>query len=60
MTEPLIIGGRHARATVYATLLEDAAREQIATLLDAPFVEGEDIRIMPDAHAGAGCVIGYT
>lgn len=60
MVEPLTISGRYAQATVYATLLEDAAREQIATLLDAPFVDGEDIRIMPDAHAGAGCVIGYT
>lgn len=59
MPEPIMIKGRYAEAVVYATLLEDSAREQIQTLVNAPFVEGEDIRIMPDAHSGAGCVIGY-
>lgn len=60
MKEPIIIEGKHAKAVIYATLLEDSAKEQIETLVNAPFVEGETIRIMPDAHAGAGCVIGYT
>ena len=60
MKEPIIIEGKHAKAIVYATLLEDSAKEQIEALVNAPFVEGEKIRIMPDAHAGAGCVIGYT
>lgn len=59
MPEPIMIKGRYAEAVVYATLLEDSAREQIQTLVNAPFVEGEDIRIMPDAHSGQGCVIGY-
>lgn len=60
MKEPIIIEGKHSEAVIYATLLEDSAREQIEALVNAPFVEGETIRIMPDAHAGAGCVIGYT
>lgn len=60
MSEPIIISGKHSEAVIYATLLEDSAKEQIQTLVNAPFVEGETIRIMPDAHAGAGCVIGYT
>ena len=34
--------------------------EQIETLVNAPAFEGARIRIMPDAHAGAGCVIGFT
>jgi RNA-splicing ligase RtcB len=29
-------------------------------MLDQPFAEGADVRIMPDVHAGAGCVIGFT
>ena len=60
MKEPIIIEGKHSEAVIYATLLEDSAKEQIEALVNAPFVEGEKIRIMPDAHAGAGCVIGYT
>ena len=45
---------------VYAVGLEEAAAEQIETLASQPAFEGAKIRIMPDAHAGAGCVIGFT
>ncbi len=58
--EPRIIKGRYASAVVYVVNLDSMSEKQIQTLCDAPFVEGEDIRIMPDAHAGKGCVIGYT
>lgn len=59
-TDPVIVLGKYAEAEVYATLIENEALEQIKTLCDAPFVEGEKIAIMPDVHAGKGCVIGYT
>lgn len=52
--------GKYASAKVFTENLEDAAREQILTLLDQPFVDGESIRIMPDVHAGKGCTIGTT
>ena len=58
--EPKIIKGRYASAVVYVMNLDHMSERQIQTLCDTPFVEGEDIRIMPDAHAGKGCVIGYT
>jgi len=45
---------------IYAKNLEQAAQEQIDTLSNLPAFEGAKIRIMPDAHAGAGCVIGFT
>ena len=45
---------------IYAQNLESAAMEQIETLANAPAFDGAKIRIMPDAHAGAGCVIGFT
>lgn len=45
---------------IYAQNLESAAMDQIETLANAPAFEGAKIRIMPDAHAGAGCVIGFT
>ncbi len=57
---PRIIKGRYASAAVYVINLDPMSEKQIQTLCDAAFVEGEDIRIMPDAHAGKGCVIGYT
>lgn len=59
-TAPVVVLGAHGEAAVYASLIEDAALEQIKALCDASFVEGERIAIMPDAHAGKGCVIGYT
>lgn len=58
--EPGIIKGRYTSAVVYVVNLDPMSEKQIQALCDAPFVEGEDIRIMPDAHAGKGCVIGYT
>lgn len=45
---------------IFAENLEGAALDQINALAEAPAFEGAKIRIMPDAHAGAGCVIGFT
>lgn len=45
---------------VYARNLEETAREQIETLMFLDVFSEARIRIMPDAHAGAGCVIGFT
>lgn len=44
---------------LHAELLDDTARDQIALIERHPAFEGL-IAIMPDAHAGAGCVIGFT
>lgn len=52
--------GKYATVKVFADSIEDTAKEQILTLLDQPFVQGERIRIMPDVHAGKGCTIGTT
>lgn len=45
---------------VYARNLEETAKEQIDTLTAFEAFDGCKVRIMPDAHAGAGCVIGFT
>lgn len=45
---------------VFAKNLEESARMQVDTLVGLDAFEGAKIRIMPDAHAGAGCVIGFT
>ena len=47
-------------AKIFANDVEYSALEQIRNVINHPAFEGETIRIMPDVHAGAGCVIGFT
>ena len=54
------IRGRVNEAVVFTDQLEEMAEQQIQRLCDQEFVRGSRIRIMPDAHAGAGCTIGTT
>ena len=54
------IYGKYGKAVVYNDLIEEAAYSQIANLLNQPMAKDAHVRIMPDVHAGAGCVIGYT
>lgn len=54
------VNGKYANAVVYTDNIEDAALAQIQTLCSQPFAQGAKIRIMPDVHAGKGCVIGFT
>jgi len=52
--------GKYNMAKVFTDNVEQTAISQIINLLNQPFVDGANIRIMPDVHAGAGCVIGFT
>lgn len=54
------ITGKYGSAKIFATKIDEATKNQITTLLDQPFTKGIKIRIMPDCHAGMGCVIGTT
>jgi RNA-splicing ligase RtcB len=45
---------------VYAETIENEAISQIVQIANSPLGENAHIRIMPDAHAGKGCVIGTT
>lgn len=55
------IDGEYNQATVMLDELEDeATRRQIENFLSNPAFEGPPIVIMPDTHAGAGAVIGFT
>ncbi|MBR4590229.1 MAG: RtcB family protein [Bacteroidaceae bacterium] len=45
---------------IFATTVEQDAISQIYRLASQPHFAGAKIRIMPDTHAGAGCVIGFT
>lgn len=54
------IQGKYGTAIVYNDMVEQEAISQIITLLNQPMAQDAHVRIMPDVHAGAGCVIGYT
>lgn len=45
---------------IFTNNIEQEAIDQINTLLNQPAFENCKVRIMPDVHAGAGCVIGFT
>lgn len=45
---------------IFTDNVEDTALEQIKKLLSIDVFSDKKIRIMPDVHAGAGCVIGFT
>lgn len=45
---------------IFTDNIEENALEQIKQLLSIGVFSDKKIRIMPDVHAGAGCVIGFT
>lgn len=45
---------------IFTDNIEEGALEQIKQLLSINVFSDKKIRIMPDVHAGAGCVIGFT
>jgi RNA-splicing ligase RtcB len=54
------LSGAFNTAIIYAKTADSATVSQIQQLLDNDFSSGSAIRIMPDAHAGKGCVVGTT
>lgn len=45
---------------IFTNNIDDKAIEQINLLLEQESFKNSKIRIMPDVHAGKGCVIGFT
>lgn len=45
---------------IFTNNIEDEAVEQISELLEQESFKDCKVRIMPDVHAGKGCVIGFT
>ena len=52
--------GKYNTAKVFTDNIDDETISQIINLLNQDFTQNCKIRIMPDCHAGAGCVIGFT
>lgn len=45
---------------IFASMIEDSAQKQIERISAHPAFIDAKIRIMPDVHAGTGCVCGFT
>jgi len=54
------IKGKYNTAKVFNDNIGPETIAQIINLCNQEAFQGQKIRIMPDAHKGAGCVIGYT
>jgi RNA-splicing ligase RtcB len=54
------VKGKYGTAKIFTDLVDDKSIEQVKILMDQEFVKDCKVRMMPDIHAGAGCVIGTT
>ena len=45
---------------IFTDLIEERAEAQVYEMANLPAFKDAKIRIMPDVHAGMGCVIGFT
>lgn len=52
--------GRYNNAIIFTDNVDEETISQLYSLLNQEFVSDSRIRIMPDTHAGTGCVIGTT
>ena len=52
--------GQYNEALVMTDYPDETTTAQIILLLNQPWIKGSQVRIMADAHAGKGCVVGYT
>ena len=51
---------KYGEVKIFAQTVEQQAISQVLEMANSPLGENAHIRIMPDCHAGAGCVIGTT
>lgn len=60
MRKILELTGKYNVAKVFTDNIEGETISQIINLLNQDFIKDSKVRIMPDTHAGSGCVIGFT
>ena len=58
MFMPLV--GKYNTAKVFTHNVDSETQSQIIQMLNQPFTADSQVRIMPDCHAGKGCVVGTT
>lgn len=52
--------GKYGSAKVFTDVVDEESVAQVIGLLNMPYAEHANVRMMPDIHAGAGCTIGTT
>ena len=52
--------GKYNSCKIFTDNVDEATITQVTNLLDQEFISNSKVRIMPDCHAGKGCVIGTT
>ena len=45
--------GKYGKAKVFTDVVDNASISQVITLLNQPYAENANVRMMPDIHAGA-------
>ncbi len=56
----ITLKGKYNKAFVFTDDIDSETRKQIEATLNHPAFTETEIRIMPDCHAGAGSVVGFT
>jgi RNA-splicing ligase RtcB len=56
----ITIDGKYSSAKVFTDNIDQETISQVYNILSQEFISGLNIRIMPDCHAGKGCVVGFT
>ncbi len=56
----ITVEGKYNQAKIYTDTCDQSTIAQVRNLLNQRCAAGSRVRIMPDCHAGAGCVIGTT
>jgi RNA-splicing ligase RtcB len=54
------VKGKYNDAIIYSDRYDDTAYEQILDFCNLKSFSGAQICVMPDYHAGKGCVVGFT
>ena len=54
------INGKYGSAKIFTNNVDEKVSSQINEMIGSPVAIGANMRIMPDVHFGAGCVIGTT
>lgn len=54
------IQGKYNKAKIFTDNVEETAFKQILEITNQKSFENSNIAIMPDVHAGKGCVVGFT
>ena len=56
----ITINGEYTEGIVYTDYIDECTRKQLRQICDHFAFRDSIVRVMPDCHAGNGCVIGFT